>query len=224
MVVRTDELDDYFKKARRFDQDRYISAQRSKKLAWTVATIASGAAIVSIGAVAALAPLKTVEPFVIRVDNSTGIVDVVSALTNSAKTYDEAVTRYFGVKYVRAREAYARQTAEENFRTVSLLSSAQEQERFSQLYKGSNPQSPQVLLGQFGTARVTVKTVSMLSDKVMSIRYLKEITRGEERSVSHWIATLTFSYVNANLSTTDRYINPLGFAVTDYRNDPEVIQ
>jgi type IV secretion system protein VirB8 len=145
MVVHADGLQDYFNKARRFDQDRYIAAQRSKKLAWTVATIASIGAIVSIGAVAALAPLKTVEPFVVRVDNSTGIVDVVSALANTPNTYDEAVTRYFAVKYVRAREGYARQTAEENFRNVSLLSSAPEQTRFATLYKGSNPQSPQVL-------------------------------------------------------------------------------
>jgi type IV secretion system protein VirB8 len=64
----------------------------------------------------------------------------------------------------------------------------------------------------------------MLSDKVVSIRYMKEVNRGEERSISHWIATLTFAYINANLSTNDRYINPLGFAVTDYRNDPEVVQ
>lgn len=223
-MVRTNTLQAYFDKARRFDQDRLIQAQRSKRLAWIVAGVASGAAIVSMGAVAALAPLKTVEPFVIRVDNSTGIVDVVDALAKAPATYDEAITRYFAVKYVRAREGYAHQLAADNFRSVSLLSSTQEQERFATLYRGSNPQSPQVLLGQHGTAEVHIKTVSFLSDKVVSIRYLKETRRGDEISTSHWIATLTFAYVNAPLSTTDRTVNPLGFVVTDYRNDPETVQ
>ncbi len=57
-----------------------------------------------------------------RVDNSTGIVDVVSALTSTAGTYDEAVTKYFAAKYVRAREGYVWSEAEENFRAVALLS------------------------------------------------------------------------------------------------------
>ena len=224
MTIHPSELKHYFANARSFDQDRYIAAQRSKRLAWGVATVASIGAIAALGAVAALAPLKTVEPFVIRVDNSTGIVDVVSALTNAPNSYDEAVTRYFAVKYVRAREGYARQIAADNFKTVSLLSAAPEQKRFSELYRGSNPNSPQVLLGHNGTAEITIKTVSMLSENVVSIRYLKEVRRGDETSLSHYIATITFAYIPANLSTNDRYVNPLGFAVTDYRNDPEVIQ
>ena len=54
-------------------------------------------AVASVGAVAALAPLKTVEPFVIRVDSATGIVDTVSALRATARRYNGDWNRRVGL-------------------------------------------------------------------------------------------------------------------------------
>lgn len=103
-MVTTDNPKSYFDKARRFDQDRLMQIERSNRIAWSIAIASGIVASVSVFAIAGLTPLKTVEPFVVRVDNSTGIVDVVSALTATVSTYDEAVTKYFAAKYVRARE------------------------------------------------------------------------------------------------------------------------
>jgi type IV secretion system protein VirB8 len=187
-MVNTESLKSYFEKARRFDQDRLIQLERSARIAWFVAICASVIAAVSVFAIAGLTPLKTVEPFVVRVDNSTGIVDVVSALTSTAGTYDEAVTKYFAARYVRAREGYVSSEAEDNFKTVALLSTQPEQSRFA-----------------------------------ATVRYMRTVTRGEDVRTTHWVATLTFSYVNAPMSSTDRLVNPLGFVVSDYRADPEAI-
>ena len=145
-MVETAELKVYFERARLWEQDLLAQSQRSRRLAWTVAAVASTLAIAAVGAVAALSPLKTVEPFVIRVDNATGIVDAVSALRDEPASYGEAVTRYFLGKYVRAREGFARAEAELNFHTVSLLSDAAEQQRFAAFFRGSNAESPQVRL------------------------------------------------------------------------------
>ncbi len=216
-MVTSDDLRSYFDKARRFDQDRMIQVERSARIAWTIAIVASVLAGVSISAIAGLTPLKTVEPFVVRVDNSTGIVDVVSALTSTAGSYDEAVTKYFAAKYVRAREA------EENFRTIALLSTQPEQARFAALYRGSNPESPQNTYGRNATSRINIASISLINPKVVSVRYMRTITRGDDVRTTHWVATLTFSYVNAPMSSTDRLVNPLGFAVSDYRADPEAI-
>ena len=79
-MVRQDDLKTYFENARRWEQDLLLSAHRSRRVAWVIAAGACALAVASVGAVAALAPLKTVEPFVIRVDNATGIVETVSAL------------------------------------------------------------------------------------------------------------------------------------------------
>lgn len=222
-MVTPDNLKSYFDKARRFDQDRLIQMERSARVAWLVAGFASVLAAASVFAIAALTPLKTVEPFVVRVDNSTGIVDVVSALTSTAGTYDEAVTKYFAARYVRAREGYVWSEAEENFRTVALLSTQPEQARFSAVYRGSNPDSPQNVYGRNATARISIVSISLINATVTSVRYMRIITHGDDVRSTHWVATLTFSYVNAPMSSTDRLVNPLGFAVSEYRADPEAI-
>ena len=221
--MTTDSLKEYFDKARRFDQDRMMSAERSKRIAWFAAIVASVLACVSVGAVVALTPLKTVEPFVIRVDNSTGIVDVISAMSSVAGSYDEEVTKYFAARYVRAREGYVWSEAEENFRTASLMSNAAEQQRFAAAYRGGNPESPQNVYGRSATSRIGIKSISLINSNVVSVRYTRTITRDEEVRTTHWVATITYSYANAPISSSDRLVNPLGFVVSEYRADPEAL-
>ncbi|NOT72561.1 MAG: virB8 family protein [Hyphomicrobium sp.] len=220
--VRAGDLDDYFATARRFDQDAALEAHASARRAWRVAGGASVLTVLSLIAVACLAPLKSVEPFVIRVDNTTGIVDVVSAITGP-NTYTEATTKYFAGLYVRAREGFAASEAETNFRTVALMSVPAEQRRFQELYRGSNPQSPQVLYGKSASVRITISSVSILDRNVASVRYLKTVLRGEDTQISHWIATLTFTYSNGSMTAADRQVNPLGFLVGDFKADAEAI-
>jgi len=218
------DLDAYVANARRWEQDLLLSAQRSKRLAWSVAAVSSVLTLASVLAVAALAPMKSVEPFVIRVDNMTGIVEAVSALTNGQERYDEAVTKFFLAQYVRAREGYSHIEAPHAFRTVSLLSGASEQQRFADAYRGSNPDSPQVTFGRAGLAEIRVKAISLIGPNLASVRFLRETRRGDETKVSHWIATITFAYAaRATISTADRLINPLGFQANEYRADPEVL-
>ncbi|KIU27263.1 conjugal transfer protein TraJ [Methylobacterium radiotolerans] len=222
-MVEAGDLKTYFARARLWEQDQLTAAYRSKRLAWGVAGGACLLSVVSVGAVAALSPLKSVEPFVVRVDNATGIVDVVSGLNAGPTSYDEAVTKYFLGQYVRLREGYSFVEAPVNFRTVSLLSSGPEQVRFATLYKGSNPESPQVAFGRSGIAEIRIKAISLLGPHLASVRYLRESRRGDETKVSHWIATLAFGFEpKAKMSTSDRLVNPLGFLVSEYRSDPEV--
>ncbi|MGH6970945.1 MAG: VirB8/TrbF family protein, partial [Caulobacteraceae bacterium] len=84
------DLKGYFAEAKSWNADQIRSAERSRRLAWGVAACAGIVATVAVGAVAALAPLKSVEPFVVRVDRSTGAVDVMTALRSEKPlTYDE---------------------------------------------------------------------------------------------------------------------------------------
>jgi type IV secretion system protein VirB8 len=218
-AVRLADKADYFATAKRYDEDLVASGRRAVKVAQLTALAAVAVAVLEAGALLALLPLKTVEPFVIRVDNSTGIVDVVSALTGP-RTYDDAVTRYYAAKYVQGREGFVSSEAEPTFKAVTLMSAAAEQQRFVDGYRGSNPQSPQVMF-KGATSRVAVKSISMLAKNVAAVRYLRTVTRAEDVKTTHWIATLTISFSGDALSSGDRLINPLGFQVVDYRADPE---
>ncbi len=218
-------LKTYFDEAKSWDTDRWRNAERSKRLAWGVAAFAGLLATAAVGAVAALAPLKTTVPFVIRVDRTTGAVDVVSALKRgSPVTYEEAVTKHFLAQYVRAREGWLAPAAEANFRQVSIMSTPAEQERWADLFRAANPTSPQVLYGPAGEAQVEIRAVSFVSAGVADVRFHRTIRLGPQTTESDWIATVAFAYTKAPMAEADRLRNPLGFQVTSYRADPEVVR
>jgi len=224
-VVKKSEFEQYIAEARSYDYNRMVVSRRISRVCIVISVICIIITLASVLAVAMLAPLKTVEPFVIRVDNATGIVDVTSALKETPNDYDEAITRYFAAQYVRARENFQRSEAENNFRTVSLMSRTAEQTRYARWIGASNPQSPQILYRN-AVATISIKSISFIGKNVAQVRYFKTVrdNGNNTETISHWVATLTFEYVNADISTQDRLINPLGFLVSDYRSDPEVVQ
>ncbi|ALE03007.1 virB8 family protein [Bartonella ancashensis] len=222
--MNSDAFDKYVKEARSFDIDRMHGIRVRMRIAMAMTVLFGLMAIAMAFAVIALTPLKTVEPFVIRVDNSTGIVDTVSALKDTPANYDEAITRYFANKYVHAREGFQLSEAENNFRIVSLLSSLSEQNRFAKWYSGNNPESPQNIYHN-AVVNITIKSISFLSKNLIQVRYYKTVRElNNAETVSHWVSIINFSYVNALISTEDRLVNPLGFQVSEYRSDPEVIK
>lgn len=223
--VRTNDLETYFREAKSWDQDRLAAATRSRRFAWIVASVASAVALGACGAVAALAPLKSVQPFVVRVNDTTGAVEVMSALTGDKPTsYDEAVDKYFLAQYVRAREGWIAPAAEENFRFVATLSTPEEQERWAAAYRPTNASSPQALWGETGAADVQIRNIAFVNDRVANVRFHRTVRLPTEVAETDWIATVTFAYTAAPMAEADRLRNPLGFQIEGYRVDPEIVR
>lgn len=219
------DLKAYFDEGKSWNADRLKAAERSRRLAWGVAAFAGLVATVAVGAVAALAPLKTVEPFVVRVDRSTGAVDVMTALKSEKPLgYDEAVTKHFVAQYVRAREGWLAPAAEANFRQVSIMSTPAEQQRWGDAFRPTNPLSPQVIYGDAGEALIDIRAISFVADGVASVRFHRTVRQATQVTESDWIATVAFTYTKAPMAEADRLRNPLGFQVTSYRADPEVVR
>ena len=206
--------------ARTFDQERSLAAERSKRLAWTVAGASCALSSVLGLSLALMGQLKTVEPYVVQVEKGTGVVEVVSAI-RGPQTYDEAVTRSFLRQYVQGREGYVQVEREVNFRTVMVMSAEAEGNRFAAIYRGSNPGSPQVVYGDQAMARVAVRSMTPLADKTFQVRFVRTVTRGQQVERQNWLATVTFQFIQSPMSDADRLINPLGFQVLEYRLDPE---
>src|SRR5436190_11975016 len=128
--VPTPDLKTYFAEARSWDEERLRVAEPSRRLAWAAAGLASLLATAAVAAVALLTPLKTVEPYVVRVDRVTGAVEVMTGLrAGKSLGYEEAVTKSFLATYVRARETWLPAAAEANFSQVSIMSTPEEQQR-----------------------------------------------------------------------------------------------
>ena len=142
-VTDGQDLKAYFAEAASWDYDRLIAANRSKRLAWTIAAIASGLAITGVAAVAMLTPLKTVAPYVIMVDKATGASEITSPMSGDKQiTYNEAVAKYFLADYVRNREGWIPQARQEFFDGVLAMSSRDEQARWTAFYSKDNRYSP----------------------------------------------------------------------------------
>jgi type IV secretion system protein VirB8 len=222
------ELADYFREAQSWDADRSATLRRSARLAWWVAAAGWVSAVASAAGIAVMMPLKQVEPFVVRVDNTTGIVDVVPVYAGAAAP-NEAVTRYFLTHYISVCERFNFATAESDYEECGAFHSAQRNQAWYAQWTATNPASPLNVYKDGSTVRVQVSGVSFftrgsgLSD-LAQIRYLKSVRQsgGGDEKFTHWVATIQFAYASPAADPKVRRWNPLGFKVIDFRSEPEV--
>lgn len=224
-VTDGEDLKAYFAEAASWDHDRLIAANRSKRLAWTIAAIASGLAITGVAAVAMLTPLKTVAPYVIMVDKATGASEITSSMTGDKQiTYNEAVAKYFLADYVRNREGWIPQARQEFFDGVLAMSSRDEQARWTAFYSKDSPKSPQSVFTDLDTVFVAIKSVTFVSQNVAQVRFTKTLQRGTSATDTPAIATITYDTTDTPTTEQQRFKNPLGLEVQSYRADLEVTQ
>lgn len=219
--VEKAEKEAYLEEARGWERDRQYRESKSTRLAWRLAGVSWVITVIAVTGLAAMGPMKTVVPFVIQTDKTTGVVDVVNTLTDQKNTESEAMNKFFVQRYVRYREAYTNALAADTYSKVGLMSAPAEQLRYFAWFNPKNPMSPLNVYKDFATVKVTMKSTSFIKPDVALVRYIKEVERGGDKSVSNWAATVTFSYVKAPMNEKDREVNPLGFQVVEYRNDPE---
>ena len=219
----------YLEAAQGWDRDRAQAAARAARRAWWVAGVAVVVAAVAVGAVATLTPLKTVEPFVVRVDNATGVVDVVPRYEGALPAAD-AVTRHLLTVYVTARERYVAAMAEADYRQVGAYHSAPMNQAWAQAWDRNNPESPLNRYRDGRTARVQVTAVSFIERAngvrdLAQVRFLRaERYGGGAEQVMHYIATVQYAYGPPSNDARLRTLNPLGFKVLDYRRESEVVE
>ncbi len=222
--VESKDSEKYFAEGRSWESNKVLRSEASERKAWWVASGASTITLATVVAFCFLLPLKTVEPFVVRVDNSTGVVDVVNTLKDSKNNYEEVVNKYWLNQYLRYRVGYSRQLADEYYYNVGIMSSGAEQLKYYEEFKPANPESPLNVYGDTAKVYLQTKSISFIKPNVGLVRYVKFIERGGDRpQITHWAATITFKYSGAPMKEKDRLINPLGFQEIEYRNDPETV-
>lgn len=221
------ELDAYYAEASSWEADRTARAARSARTAWWVAGAGWTCAIAVSIALTVLMPLKHVEPFVIRVDRTTGLVDVVPVYVGRAPM-PEVVTRYFLDHYVTVCERFNFSTAESDYAECGAFHSAQRNVAWSSMWSRTNPRSPLNLYKDGTTVRAQVTSVSFFtrSDGVTDlaqVRYFKAKRQGgsAQEARSYWIASIRYTYAAPSSDANARRWNPLGFKVIDFRPEEE---
>jgi type IV secretion system protein VirB8 len=176
-----------------------------------------------------LMPLKRVEPFVVRVDNSTGIVDVVPVYDGKAPV-SQTVTRYFLTHYVTICERFTFATAESDYEECGAFHGAQRNQAWYALWNPNNPASPLNVHKDGSSIRVQVESVSFFQrgsgvNDLAQVRYLKAERQGgaADERFTHWIATIQYAYTTPPKDPRVRRWNPLGFRIVELTSEPEVL-
>jgi type IV secretion system protein VirB8 len=220
-----DTLDTYYAEAASWNRDRVQAMRSSQRLAWWIGGIAAAIALFEAIALVLLTPLKTVEPYSLMVDKTTGYVQALKPLDQAKIAPDSALTQSFLVQYVIAREGFDMATLNANYRRVALFSAGAARSAYLQEMQVSNPQSPLVLYPRTTTLDARVKSVSPIGSNAALVRFdtIRTDAGAQPHAPDSWVAVIRYRYSTAPMSLDDRFVNPLGFEVTNYRKDQEVL-
>ncbi|PRW84482.1 virB8 family protein [Pseudomonas fluorescens] len=202
------------------------SATNAKRLAVFFAVLA----FMSIAAVLGLTPLKTVVPYLVRVDNNTGASDLVPVVSD-VRTQDQTDDDFWLSSYVRFREGYnfADNDAIYNIvETMSYSDTFQEYKNFQLSKKGYTD-----TLGNSRQMRVSIIGVTPLARKpddpykTVQVRITKTVVdRNGVPDASFkpatWLMTVSFDYKNPAKKREQELVNPRGLGVRSYSSVQEV--
>jgi len=161
---------------------------------------------------------KSLEPYVIEINEKTGTAVVVQQITSQTFTANEVMKRYFINKYVQSGLSYNPRNYKENSEEVRLFSTSQ---IFNEYRNRINPYS----LGSESQIEVKIRSLLFKDNMNVEIRTTREINIvGQKPSTKNEIIYMTFYFApELQLSIEERLINPLGFQVSKFEVAEEII-
>jgi len=161
---------------------------------------------------------KSLEPYIIEIEEKTGIPTVVKQEGIKEFTGNELMKKYFLNQFLHASTAYNPKTYPTDAQKVRVFSN---QAVFNNFRSRIRPRN----LGTETLITVQIKSIQFPEDNTAQIRILRKTTRGNtEISESNELVTLSFYFdPNLKLTNQERLLNPLGFQVRDYSIVEEII-
>lgn len=218
-------------------QDKYQHVLVQRNVLAFIALIALLAALAAVFAVARLAPLKSVEPYLLQIDEKSGITQKVDPISRDQYAGNEAVDRYFLSTYLRVRESYNFSVLRYNYNVVRLMSTPNVYYAFRKTVDASNEKSLAATLGALGQRDVRVRSINYIQNpplpggrqeektptKIMQARITTvDMMPNAADIVQQWVVTINFEYASLNLNEEEQLLNPLGFTVTSYQIQREI--
>lgn len=222
-------LQGYLEEAAGWDTERAAQAERASRRAWRVAACACLCVVGLVVALAALLPLKRVEPYLIRVDARTGAVDVVPAYRGETD-FGATIARYFLARYITVCERFDYPMAAADYDQCGAFNSSRLNEALYARWARGNPHSPLNTHRDGSTVAVRIEAVSFLGravggGRLAQVRFERIVRQvgGKLRSEGEWIATVSYRFTGAPPRSAVRRWNPLGFEVTALELEHEVL-
>ena len=220
-----EDLDEYYRRSESWAIDRERQQRNSLRVAWGVAVGACAIALAEAVALAALMPLKTVQPYTLLVDRQTGFVQALKPLGGETIAPDRALVRSFLAQYVIARESFQIESIKDEYRKVVLWSADEARQRYIAGMQAGNPSSPLATLPRRALVEVEIRSISSLSANTALVRFAtyRSDPGGARQQEQLFAAVVNYRFSGAAMSEADRLLNPLGFQVVRYRRDAEMV-
>lgn len=204
--------------------------EKSKALAWRVAVGAGVFGLVSLfiaWTAIRTAYVPPAPPQVLVMDKTTGHVEPLVSLKEVQESINEAVTRHYITEFLRCRENYTFETAEENYYCAATYMSPQLQTQWAAFWDTTNPKAPYNYYKNSAAVKIdigsiTLNTNSHGAQNTATVRFTRYVKKNDQQEVTRWVATLAYMYVNEPTKERDRRINPAGLQVSVYQVDPDI--
>jgi type IV secretion system protein VirB8 len=192
-----------------------VVVQRNILLIFTMLSIIAVAA--SVLFVKNMMSSKSLEPYVIEIDEKTGIATTVQQPSSTNYTANEVMKRYFVNKFIQSSMSYSPKTYKQDVEIVRLFSSPL---IYNEFKKRIDPN----ILGGNSTIETKIKSLLFKGPNELEIRVTREIqSPGTQDQVKNEIIFMTFFFApDISLSMEERLINPLGFQVIKFEIGEEV--
>jgi len=198
--------------------------QKSNTRAWAI-TFISLLLLCAVILLYIFKPLIKTEPFVIQVDKTTGLTQMLSSVSEKTITYNEAIDKFFASQYVKKREQYHYALLSNDYSYTQLNSTKRVAEEYRKIYEGDEGRDKK--LGTKTEEIVKVLSVTLGKSAGLKNSTLRiEITTKRKGVITDKkikVVTLSYTYLPALKATEkERLLNPLGYKTTMYRIDAEV--
>lgn len=222
--IKQETLDSYYQQARDWGYDKYESIRVSRNRHMIVAIFALIIAAVAVASVAMLAPLKTVEHYILEVNRNTGEISEMKKLESANFTLDKAVTEHFFARYLQVCEGYDYKVVKENFEECQILSGPQVQNTYVDYMKG--PNSPIAKLKQNTQRTVYIQTIIPIPNTTnqVQVRYTTTDKNANYTDATyHWVAIMDYKWGMIPEEENLRNKNRAGFRIMSFKKDQELI-
>ncbi len=205
---------------RNWYSERFENALVQRNVLLLMTLLAICFMIVGAFVVGQIAASRSIDPFVVELEPKTGLTTVVNPVTRKELSSQEALNRYFIMKYIRARETYNNATFDYNSNTVLRLFSNPRTWLDYRAYLSDAPDAPQKIYGNKTFTTLQLRSIVFDEANKATVRF-RITENGSSSKEFNKIASIRFDYVTLSLDEEARLINPLGFQVTGYSVAPD---
>lgn len=219
----------YLDEAKSFEAILTLQKDLLAARAWKICYFFVGLCIFLTVIIFTLVLLQEKEIVLIRVDNRTGEAEILSKLSETQITQDEAVDKFFASKYLIMREQYDYFSLQSDYEIVQLFSSHGVRDEYINIFERKD--SPDQIFGEEFNIKVDIIsiTISPATEpyRLASIRFKKRITdiKNNKTKEKFYAARIVFGFEpEKEIPEKIRLNNPLGFKVVSYQASPELTE